>query len=455
MHGGGATVPCRFIPGLFTHQHGGQPRAGGLPSEGGDYTMVGLAQSNFITMNNQERIQARIARSKARKAEKRKPLLEQYGKFERVITMQNFLHSLQRRRKDVEWKGSVQTYLSHAIVKMKRTKDGLILRNRLEVNGKIRHMRIHERGKTRDIHAIMIDSRVVQGAVCDYCITPLTQPSLIYDNPASTKGKGVTHARKRVEKFLHDLIKEQGTDGYILTYDFSGYFDSIPHALCREKLAKAGLDERLQDLTMHFIKMYVAQDISELDDEKTKAELMEALANDQLTGCTLGSQISQNMALVVPNELDHTVKDEEATKGYCRFMDDGLATGTKNRLQALMQGKIMPITERLGLKINPKKTHITKMSKGVTFLKIRYIATETGKLVKKIAKEGVTRMRRKLKRFRRLVDIGKMRLDDAFSAFRSWFGNAEQIAQTYRQRKEMLKLYNHLFKRYRTGGLIA
>lgn len=442
------------FPVLFTHQNGDQPKTEETPI-GGDNTKVGLAKANFITMNNQERIQARIARDKARKAEKRKPLLEKYGTFESVMTMQNFLHSLQRRRKDVEWKGSVQTYLFHAIVKMKRTKDGLVIHNKLDVNKKIRHMRLRERGKLRDIHAIMIDSRVVQGVICDSCITPLMQPSLIYDNPASTKGKGVSHARMRVENFLLQEVKQNGTNGYVLVYDFSGYFDSIRHSECRKDLAKIGLDDRLQALTMYFIKMYVAEDISELPDEKEKAELMQKLRNDELTGCTLGSQISQNMALVEPNKVDHTVKDVEGIKHYCRFMDDGLAAhGSKERLKDILEGIDANCREK-GLKLNQKKTHITKISKGVTFLKIRYIPTDTGGLIKKIAKEGVIRMRRKLKRFRHLVDIGKMLIDDAYSAFKSWFGNAKKIAQTYRQRKEMLKLYNRLFKRYRTGGLIA
>lgn len=149
-------------------------------------------------MNNQERKQLRIRRSKDQKAEKRKPRIEKYGTFENVNTIQNHLHSLQKRRKDTEWKGSVQSYIQHAPVKIYRAKhdlnDGV-----LNVNQTIRHLVVNERGKRRNCHAIMIDSRVIQGSLCDSSITPLTQPSLIYDNPASTKGKGVSFARRRVD----------------------------------------------------------------------------------------------------------------------------------------------------------------------------------------------------------------------------------------------------------------
>ncbi|MBR5221629.1 MAG: RNA-directed DNA polymerase [Clostridia bacterium] len=405
-------------------------------------------------MTNQERIQARIARDKARKAEKRKAQIEQHGTFTNVITMQALLRSLQRRRKDVEWKGSVQSYIAHAPVKMKRAKDSLWA-GRLDVNRKIKQMTICERGKKRNIHAIMIDSRVIQGALCDSSITPLTQPSLIYDNPASTKGKGVSHARRRIVRHIEDQVRQSRSDFYALVYDFSGFFDSISHSLCRRKLAEAGQDEQLQALTMYFIKMYQEQDISLITDKSEKERLMEELRADRACGATLGSQISQDMALVVPNELDHAIKDKAGIRHYIRYMDDGnILHADKDYLRRLLKS-IKRLCAKLGLKLNEKKTRIVKATRGFTFLKVRYTVTETGRIIKKMAKSGIVRMRRKLKKFRKLVDAGLMTRDDAFNSFKSWFGNAKTIAHSYRTRKAMLILYNRLFNRYRTGGLIA
>lgn len=405
-------------------------------------------------MNNQERIRARIERDKARKAEKRKAIVEKCGSFESVITNQTLHRSLQRRRKEVEWKGSVQSYLAHAIVKIKRAKDDL-WQGKMNVNHTIKQMTICERGKKRHIHAIMIDSRVIQGALCDSSITPLTIPSLIYDNPASTKGKGVSHARRRTNRHISRMLKSNGPESYALLYDFTGFFDSIPHRLCREKLEKAGMDEKLVDLTMYFIKMYQKQDISLIKDEKKKARMMRELANDEACGATLGSQISQDIALVAPNKLDHTIKDCERMRCYIRYMDDGIILhNSKQRLRELMN-TIITVCDGLGMKLNKKKTRIVKMTKGFTFLKVRYSITDTGKVVKKIAKSGIVRMRRKLKKFKKLVEKGEMTRDDVFYSLRSWLGNAKKVAKTYRARKKMLVLYNKLFNRYRTGGLVA
>lgn len=404
-------------------------------------------------MTNQERIQARIARSKARKAKKREALLAVCGDFRRVITNQNLLRSLQKRRKETEWKGSVQSYISHAIVKNKRAKDAL-WRGELNVNQSIKHLVINERGKRRDCHAIMIDARVIQGAICDSSITPLTQPSLIYDNPASTKGKGVDFARRREDRHLRRQIVEGGSDFYVLVYDFSGYFDSIRHSLCREKLRKAGQDEMLERLTMYFIRMYQAQDISLIADKEERRRRHDELENNEATGATLGSQISQNMALVIPNDLDHAIKDKHSMKHYQRYMDDGNVTGTKEELHSLRK-VIAEMCDRLGLKLNQKKTHIIRARRGFTFLKVRYVVTETGRIIKTIAKSGIVRMRRKLKKFRKKVEQGQMSRRDVYNSFMSWYGTAKKVASTYRQRKRMLNLYNSLFHQYRTGGMIA
>lgn len=111
--------------------------------------------------------------------------------------------------------------------------------------------------------------------------------------------------------------------------------------------------------------------------------------------------------------------------------------------------------DRLGLKLNKKKTHIVRARRGFTFLKVRYAVTETGRIIRQIAKFSIVRMRRKLKKFRKKVDEGLMSLQDVFISFMSWYGTVAKIAKTYRQRKRMLNLYNRLFHQYKTGGMIA
>ena len=57
-------------------------------------------------------------------------------------------------------------------------------------------------------------------------------------------------------------------------------------------------------------------------------------------------------------------------------------------------------------------------------------------------------MRRKLKKFKGLVDAGKMSLEDVYASMQSWLEHA-RIAKSYQTRKRMLKLYDELFGGYK------
>ncbi len=70
---------------------------------------------------------------------------------------------------------------------------------------------------------------------------------------------------------------------------------------------------------------------------------------------------------------------------------------TRSNLKQLLK-EIEQICDELGLFINAKKTQIIKLSKGFTFLKIKYSLTDTGKVVQRVSRDSVTRMRRKLKK---------------------------------------------------------
>lgn len=165
-------------------------------------------------------------------------------------------------------------------------------------------------------------------------------------------------------------------------------------------------------------------------------------------GICLGSQISQVMALSVPNKVDHLVKDKWSVSGYERYMDDGvLIHKSKEFLQEVL-ADIIEMAKSLGLKLNLKKTRIVKAAKGFTFLKVKYFVSNSGKIIRKLVRTGIVRMRRKLKKFKGLVDTGKMSLEDVYASMQSWLEHA-RIAKSYQTRKRMLKLYDKLFGGYK------
>lgn len=450
MHGGAATAPRRFIPAAISPS---EPADNRTINE--DDNTTGQAQGpphhgmGDETMTNQERIRARIARSKEKREAKRIARAEKYGRMEKVMTNQNFFRSLMKRRHGTDWKQSVMDYVFHAIVRNKRAKDAVLAGAHPEPS-RIKKITLYERGKRRDVHAVVIDSRVIQGVICDNCITPLTQPGLILDNPASTKNKGVTWTRNRIMRHIRRQYRKTGNQTWALVYDIRHFFDTIRHDLCEKIFREVHMDEGLISLAMHFIKMYQVFD-ARLHGDVEKIELLEAVKG---IGVSLGSQISQDMALCAPNALDHFAKDKCGVKPYIRYMDDGHAEGGKAEMISLRE-RLMARAKEIGFELHETKTRVVKISRGFVYLKIRYSVTDTGHVIRRINHDGIVRMRHKMKRLHGLWLAGKVTLDDIFLSVKSWLGNMKKYCHSYRTRKRILNLYHSLFKGYRMEGVIA
>ena len=367
--------------------------------------------------------------------------------FGSVITFKHFIASNKKCIKGVRWKGSVQKYEYHGITEMSNAITTLRA-GKLPLFTSTRRITLTERGKKRTITPVTINDRMVQRTICDYSLVPILQSTLIYDNGASMKGKGIDFARNRLRKHLVEAIREYGPDSYALIFDFKSFFDSIPHAACEMVLRKHFTDERLIKLIMEIIKSYQYSTVKKLPNGAERDRLFYELDHNQSYGICLGSQISQIMALAVPNMIDHLVKDKYRVKHYMRFMDDGILFAQSKEFLQEIYSKMKVVAHELGLKFNDKKTHIVKLTRGFTFLKVKYCVTPTGKIVKKLAKKSIVRMRRKLKKFRHLVDDGKMTLDDVYNSVQSWCAHTK-VAMSYHAKKNMLKLYDELFDGYK------
>jgi hypothetical protein len=277
----------------------------------------------------------------------------------------------------------------------------------------------------------------------------VTQSHLIFDNGASTKGKGTDFARNRIYKQLQGAVKEYGSDFYILKFDFKSYFDSIPHRTCIKVLNEMFDDKRIVGFITRSIKSYPLAEAANIQDATEREKQTKYIMDNNGRGICLGSQISQVMALVVPNVLDHFIKDECRIKYYERYMDDGIIMSNDKEFLKELLTSMKEIIEHLGLKFNEKKTYITKSTKGFTFMKVRYFVSKgDGKIIRKLDSNGTVRMRRKLKKYKGLVENGRMSLDDVYASMQSWLEHSK-IAKSYKTRKSMLKLYDKLFDGYK------
>ena len=369
-------------------------------------------------MNSKERHEARYQRRKEERLRRKRERNEQYGDFDKVFTFDNLYCAFKKCCRGVGWKASTQRYKANALQNINDTLRSL--QNGTYKSRGFYEFDVVERGKPRHIKSVHISERVVQRCLCDNALVPMFGKSFIYDNGACIEHKGIDFAVRRLVCHLQRHFRKYGTNGYALVFDFSRYFDNIQHEPLKEVVDKAFTDTRIARLVNGFI-----DDFGEV-------------------GLGLGSQISQVSALMYPNRLDHYIKEVLHIKHYGRYMDDGyLIHDSKEHLQHCLQ-EIRRLCAELGIKLNEKKTQIVKLSRGLNFLKRRFILTETGKAIVKPARKGITKMRRKLRTFKRWFVAGKMKMEDIRTSYTSWKGHMKQC-NAYRTILSTDALFDSLF----------
>ena len=89
----------------------------------------------------------------------------------------------------------------------------------------------------------------------------------------------------------------------------------------------------------------------------------------------------------------------------------------------------------LGLRLN-NKTQIFPLKNGIDFLGFHTYLTSTGKVVRKVRAKSIDNMKRKIRKYRGLVDSGRMTLESVLQSYASWCGHISH-GNTYHLRQNM------------------
>lgn len=373
-------------------------------------------------MTSIERHEIRYKKRKERRLEKKLKRFKNNINFDEIFTFKNLIYSYYLCRKNVSWKASIQRYTSFMTELIIDTFKKLH-------NGTFHHddfyqFDIVERGKPRHISSVTVRERVVQRCLCDFCLVPIIGSTFIYDNGASMRRKGYSFSIRRTKAHLQKYYRKNNfnNNGYVLTFDFSSYFNTIPHELIKTIIDKTVMDDKLKKISYHFVTAFEGE-----------------------IGLGLGSQISQIFALAAANQIDHLIKEKLQIKYYSRYMDDGYLIHHDKKYLEYCKNEIIKLAEKLGLKINKKKTHIKKISQGFQFLKARFFLTKKGNVVKKNFRQSVRKMRIKLRSFKHFINEGKMTLKDVYASFQSWRAYARNF-NAFNTIKTMIKLFINTYK---------
>ena len=380
----------------------------------GDFRAYTKAARRSFFMTSIERREARYQRRKAVREAKRRAFADQYDNIERVADLNNLHRACRKARGGVMWKTSVQRYCMNELKSILHARQEIIAGK--DIRKGFIEFSVFERGKRREIKSVHMAERVPQRALCQAVLIPTFARSLIRENGACLKWRGVQYQRDLLKMHLRKHFKVHRTGGYVLLFDFSGFFDSILHEPIRALHKRYFRDARLIDFSMRFYDAFGPR------------------------GFGLGSECSQIGAVAYPDALDHYIKQELGIKAYGRYMDDGYLIHESREYLVDCLACIRDFAATLGLALSPKKTQIVRIADGFRFLKSRYRVMDSGRIVETPWRASVTRMRRKLAKFKGFVEAGKMPYEDVLNAYLSWRGSLLK-QDAHRAAREMDKVF--------------
>ena len=381
-----------------------------------------------------------------------------------VLTDANYLYDGYKRAKTGSaWKPEVQQFEANYLLEI-----AMLQKEIEEQSYKTAPQNsfiIHERGRVRLINSLRMKDRVVRHVYCDHVLNPMLRPKLIYDNYASLTQRGITMARNRFERFLHEWYrKHKSNEGWIMIQDYSGFYDNILHEVLKEAidpLLASDMDRWMLSLILSdsLVDVSFMTEEERMQYKTTKLKILDydKIPKELKTGkyfwpksLNIGDQGSQSLSTFYPVKVDNFIKIVCGVRYYGRYMDDSfIIAETKEELKEL-QDKIKKVTDSIGIFLNPKKTRIFKLSSHFRFLQMQYSLTETGRIIIKINPKRLTAMRRRLKKLKKRVEAGKMPYSDVENMFRSWYGNFYSYMSKL-QKINLILLYDSLFEKERKG----
>lgn len=348
--------------------------------------------------------------------------IHQPSDFAKLSDFNSLYAAYMDARKGKRWKYAVVRYEVNAL-------ENLMFLHYMLTSKKYRlspynRFMVHE-PKERLIMYNSFRDKIVQHSLCDNVLEPRLKKTFVFDNYASQKGKGTHFGLDRLKMFMQRYYRQHGADGWVLKCDVRKYFYSLDHGVLKSQLRRLITDPDV----LWLLDMII---------DSTEGK-----------GIPIGNHTSQWFAILYLSGMDHFIKERLGIKYYGRYMDDFyLIHHDKDYLQYCLK-EIRRYVEDLGLELN-NKTAVFPLSQGIDFLGFRTFMTDSGKIVQKIRRDSKNRIRRKLKKFRKLLDEGQIDFETILASYVSWKGHAEH-GDSHHLIRQMEELFYRLFSKELEG----
>ena len=281
------------------------------------------------------------------------------------------------------------------------------------------------RPKPREVWAADFRDRIVHHLLYNR-VAPRFYASFIVDSCACIPGRGTLYGARRLEANIRSITQNWSKPAHYLKLDLANFFVSIDKRIVRELLAK----RIAEPYWMQLAEQILFHDPRADFELRGSPELLQRVPkHKRLTsqpathGLPIGNLSSQFFANVLLDALDQHIKHALRCKHYVRYVDDMvLLHESPQWLNAARVDIDVWLPERLGLRLNPTKTILQPVARGVDFV---------GHVIRPWHR--VTRKRTVNEAMRRVREIGA---SDLHQTANSYFGLLRQ-AKSHHQRAQL------------------
>ena len=234
----------------------------------------------------------------------------------------------------------------------------------------------------REVFAASFRDRIVHHLLYNW-LMPILEPTFIYDSYSCREGKGTLFGITRLEHHIRSCSDNYRKECYVLKLDIEGYFMNISRL-------------RLYDMIVSRLRKYSTSHTIPFDLPVALHLLAQVVFNNPVKGCyrkgrisdwnglpsskslfyaapgcglPIGNLTSQLFSNIYLSVLDNYVKRVLRCRHYGRYVDDFYIVGCcKEELLAIIPMIRGFLSRELGLKLHPRKIHLTDVGKGVCFL---------------------------------------------------------------------------------------
>ncbi|WP_160286353.1 RNA-directed DNA polymerase [Pseudomonas knackmussii] len=226
------------------------------------------------------------------------------------------------------------------------------------------------RPKAREVWAAAFRDRIVHHLLYNH-IGAGIEAQFIADSCACIPGRGTLYAAERLESKIRSVTQNWSRPAHYLKLDLANFFVAIDKRVLSNQLVKLIDEPWWRSLAL---KVLWHDPRENFETHSPRHLFNKVPQHKRLTaqpahlGLPIGNLSSQFFANIYLNDLDQFVKHQLRARHYIRYVDDFVLLHESPRQLNEWREAIEAFLPSLGAKLNPKKTILQPVDRGIDFV---------------------------------------------------------------------------------------